>query len=244
VTLIGDALVKHLRLIGQMSGDDADALGQLTGTLVEVERGEDILHLGEHPTHSVVVLDGMLQRYTIDAQGRRQIHGFYFPLDTPSLETLHLDYADSSLSGMTRSRVGLVEHADLIDLMSTRPVLLKLIWRETLVQSALLRAWLARNSQMPSHAAMCNLFCECLYRAHAAKLNQGDTCVLPITQEDLADALGMSSVHVNRTLMLLRHANLADLREGLLTVFDWKALVEAGQFDPAYLHYRVAPPNG
>jgi CRP-like cAMP-binding protein len=100
------------------------------------------------------------------------------------------------------------------------------------------REWLMRNSQMLAHAQMAHFFCEMLLRAKVAGVAQGDTCDLPITQQDLAEALGMSAVHANRTLMILRDGGLADLRGGRLHVLNWDKLVEAAEFDPGYLHLR------
>ena len=83
---------------------------------------------------------------------------------------------------------------------------------------------------------MAHLFCEIMTRAKAAGLAPDDTCDLPVTHEDIGDALGMASVHVNRTLTMLRDAGLADLHAGRLTVLDWPRLVEVAKFDRSYLH--------
>jgi hypothetical protein len=93
-----------------------------------------------------------------------------------------------------------------------------------------------RNSQMLAHAQMAHLFCEMMLRSKAYGLAEGDTCNLPVTEEDLACALGMSTVHVTRTLMLLRSAGLAEFRDGRLTVRDTEKLAELAAFDPTYLH--------
>jgi CRP-like cAMP-binding protein len=120
--------------------------------------------------------------------------------------------------------------------MEAHPKVLALIWRETLVQGAIFREWLMRNSQKLAHSQMAHFFCEVFTRAKAAGVNRGDACDLPITQEDLADALGMSIVHVNRTLMILRAGELLEFRGGVLTVKDWEKLVQVAEFDPGYLH--------
>jgi CRP-like cAMP-binding protein len=93
-----------------------------------------------------------------------------------------------------------------------------------------------RNSQLLAHGQMAHLFCEILLRAKAAGLAQNNTCDLPVTQEDLADALGMSTVHVNRTLMVLRAAGAVEFRGGKLMVMNWDELVQIAEFDPSYLH--------
>jgi CRP-like cAMP-binding protein len=120
--------------------------------------------------------------------------------------------------------------------MDLRPNVLGLIWRETLVQAAILRAWLMRNSALLPDGKMAHLFCEIVTRAKPAGLARNGTCNLPVTHEDIGDALGMASVHVNRTLTMLRDAGVADLHAGRLTVLDWPRLVDAAEFDPSYLH--------
>ena len=125
---------------------------------------------------------------------------------------------DNNLGALAPSRVGLVPIPELLRVMGSCPNLNALMWRETLVQAAILRAWLMRNSQTQAHERMAHLFCEVMTRAKAAGLAQGDACDLPVTQEDLGDALGLSLVHVNRTLMLLHATGSMEFRGGRLKV--------------------------
>jgi CRP-like cAMP-binding protein len=122
--------------------------------------------------------------------------------------------------------------------MRERPNVLSLIWRETLVQAAVFREWLIRNSQLPAHAAMAHLFCEMVTRSQAAGLCDGYSCDMPVTQEMLGAALGLTAVHINRTLQMLRELGLVDYRSGRLLIRDFPRLAEAAQFDPHYLHLR------
>ena len=236
--MIGEILVTHLGLIGELSDEDKGALLSIRGEIRDVARGEDILRQGDRPSESVVVVSGLLQRYKISVQGTRQVHCFYLATDAPCLETLHIDVMDNTLGAVAPSRVGIIPHSELFRVMEARPKLLSLIWRETLVQAAIFREWLMRNSQMLGHAQMAHFFCEMLTRAKAAGIAQGDSCELPITQEDLAAALGMSTVHVNRTLMVLRAGGLLEFRAGSLQVSDWEKLVEIADYDAGYLHLQ------
>ena len=236
--MIGEVFMKRLQLIGRLSDRDNRALLALKGETRDLQRGDDILTVGERPTNVVVVLDGLLHRYTMTMQGNRQIHSYYIATDTPCLETVHIDVMDNTLGAAAPSRVGIVPHSEIYGIMDAYPKVAALFWRETLVQAAVFREWLKRNSQLLAHAQMAHFFCEMMTRAKAAGLARGDTCPLPITQEDLADALGMSGVHANRTLMMLRTAGLVEFQGGLLTVRDWGRLVEVAEFDPAYLHLR------
>jgi CRP-like cAMP-binding protein len=237
---IGDIFVHHLGLIGKLSDADKQALLSIKGEIRNLRPGEDILRDGDRPSYSVVVISGLLQRYTMSPEGKRQIHSFYLPTDTPCLEAVHIGVMDNNLGAITQSRVGLVPLPELFRVMNTHPNLTALMWRETLVQASILRAWLMRNSQTLAHEQMAHLFCEIMTRAKAAGLAQGDTCDLPIRQEDLGDAIGMTNVHVSRTLAIIRASGSVEFRGGKLTITNWEQLVQIAQFDGSYLHLPEA----
>ena len=237
-TEIGETLLKHLLCFGRLSNDDADAIRCVDGEVRRVGRNGDLLRVGDKPGFSVVLLSGFLCHYNIRAEGARQIHSFYMPSDTPSLETLNIGVVDNSLGALVDSRVGLVPHHVLHRMMEERPAVLNLIWRETLVQGSTFREWLVRNSSLPAHAAMAHLFCEIYTRANAKGLVNGDGCDLPVTQEMLGEALGLTPVHVNRTLKLLRDAGAVEHRSGRLVIHDFDRLADAADFNPLYLHLR------
>ena len=236
IGLIGDALFKRLSCIGELTGNDADALIRIKGEVRTVQKGTDILSAGDVPHFSVVVLKGFLCRHIWKRDGSRQIHSFYMPTDAPCLETLHIDYMDNSLGAVVPSCVGIIPHPEMFRLMEERPRVQALLWRETLVQAAVFREWLARNSTLTAPSAMAHLFCEMFVRAEAAGLLLANSCEMPTTQETLAHALGLTAVHVNRTLQLLRESGLVDLKNGRLYIHDYEKLAELGQFDPHYLH--------
>ena len=110
------------------------------------------------------------------------------------------------------------------------------MWRETLVDAAIFREWIVNNGKREASRAMAYLLCEMVVRLRAVGLAQDHHCDLPFTQTELADALGISSVHANRVLQSLRGAGLILLEERTLTVLDWEGLKGAGDFDPSYLH--------
>lgn len=236
--VIGRALLARLSAIGDVSKADADALLSVTGEVRTLRRLDDISKAGETPRFSVVVLRGFLQRYVARRDGSRQIHAFYVPNDAPSLETLNVDRLDSNLGAVVQSTVGIIPHAELHALIRSRPNILDLVWRETLVQGAMFREWLMRNSRLTADAAMAHLFCEIFVRSRSAGLIQDNSCEMPITQEMLADALGLTGVHVNRTLQSLRENGLVEHKSGRLFVYDFKRLADFADFDPSYLHLR------
>lgn len=236
--MIGQALLGHLSRVGDLCPEDRAAVLDLQGDVRTFRRHEDISKTGAPPCFSVVVVTGFLQRYVSRRDGSRQIHSFYIPGDAPSLESMHLDYLDSSLSAAVASEIALIPHCELHALMRSRPKVQALIWRSSLIQSALYREWLMRNSRLAADRAMAHLFCEIYKRSSAAGLVDRNSCEMPITQEMLADALGLTGVHVNRTLQQLRDTGMVDHKSGRLFVHDFERLATFADFDPFYLHHR------
>ena len=236
--MIGQVLLDHLSGVGELCPRDREAVLQVEGEIRTFRRHEDISKTGSQPAFSVVVVTGFIQRYVSRRDGSRQIHSFYIPGDAPSLESLHLDYLDSSLAALVPSEVALIPHDDLHELMHARPNLQALIWRSSLVQSAVYREWLMRNSRLAADGAMAHLFCEIFKRSIAADLVDRNSCEMPLTQEALGDALGLTGVHVNRTLQQLRDTGMVDHKSGRLWVHDFHRLAEFADFDPFYLHLR------
>lgn len=236
-----DYFSARLKQIGELDDYDQELLSQLPVELRQLSRGEEVSHTGEEVSDTVAVVDGMLQAYSIADGNSRQITALYFPTDIPSLETIHMPRMDTNLGAITASVIALVPHAELHRVMERSPRLRAQLWRLTLVQASIYRGWLTRNSQLLAHQQMAHFFCEMLVRAEAAGQSDGRTVDLPLTQQDIADVLGMTPVHCNRTLMMLRSAQFAEFRGGVLTVLDRAGLMRAGEFDPTYLHLRDLP---
>jgi CRP-like cAMP-binding protein len=235
---VGETLARHLASFGEMPAADFAAVAALQAEVRDLPRQTDLLRNGDQPTQVVVVLSGLLYRYTIGPEGKRQIHSFYLANEAPSLETLYIDYMDNNLGTVVPTRVGLISHDQIYRIIDERPEARKLLWRQTLVQAAIFRQWLVRNSNLPAHMALAHLFCEMFVRADAAGLVANGQCSLPLTQEFVADALGLTAVHTNRTLQALRETGAVEWRSGQLTVHDWPKLSDIARFDPSYLHLR------
>jgi CRP-like cAMP-binding protein len=123
-------------------------------------------------------------------------------------------------------------------LMRRFPTLTELLWRDTLIDAAIFREWIVAMGQRPAQSHLAHLLCEVFTRLRAVGLTVDHACSLPLTQAELGDACGLSTVHVNRTLQDLRRNGLIELQHSRLTILDWARLKEVAQFDPAYLHLR------
>ena len=128
----------------------------------------------------------------------------------------------------------------LADVMRARPGIQDLIWRSNLNQSAQYREWLTRNSRLTADGAMAHMFCEIYKRAEAAGLVEGNSCEMPLTQEMVGDALGLTGVHVNRTLQQLRETGCVDHHRGRLFMHNFDQLANFSDFDPvSYTHLTL-----
>jgi CRP-like cAMP-binding protein len=143
---------------------------------------------------------------------------------------------DHSVMTLTPSKLAFIPHESLRKVMHRCPRVADVLWRDTLIDAAVFREWMVGIGRRSAETRIAHVLCEVLVRMRAVGLTNGHACELPITQAELADALGLSTVHVNRSLQELRGKGLITLRGSLLTVEDWDGLKDAGEFDPTYLH--------
>jgi CRP-like cAMP-binding protein len=193
---------------------------------------------GERPTSCCLVLEGLMCRSKIVGDGGRQIMAFHTPGDIPDLQSLHLRTLDHTVEAVVRTEVAFIEHDDMRRALRASPHLSDIMWRDTLIDAAIFRSWITVMGRLNAHAHMAHLFCEVFSRMHAVGLTKGFSCKLPLTQVDLADAQGLSAVHVNRVLQELRAQKLFEFDGDVLTILDWDGLRKTGDFDPTYLHFR------
>ena len=231
-------LIRKLESIFVLSADEKDALQSISGTVKTLEADQDIVREGERPSACCLILDGFAYRYKLTETGKRQIVSFHIPGDIPDLQSLHLEMMDHSLGTLAQSRLAFLSHDTVRDLIRRCPRIGDAFWRDTLIDAAVFREWMVGLGRREAYARVAHLLCELYVRLRSVGLTNGRAYELPITQTELGDALGISTVHVNRTLQDLRGEGLITLRAGSLTVQDWERLKAAGEFDPAYLHLR------
>ena len=200
---------------------------------------EVILREGDRPARCVMVLDGLTCLSKVVGTGARQIVAVHVPGDVPDLHGLHLGHLDGDLWAVAPSRLAVLDHAALRHLCERQPRVAAALWHLTLVEAAIQREWTVNLGQRPAVQRLAHLFCEVLARMEAVGLARDDACAFPVTQVDLAEATGLSGVHLNRSLQDLRQEGLLSFEAGRLTVHDRTGLAERGDFDPDYLHLGV-----
>ena len=229
-------LIRKLESIARLAPEEKAALQRLPLRLKTVAADQDIVSEGDTPFECCMIVEGFACRYNLTAQGKRQILSFHISGDIPDLQSLHLKVMDHSLGTLIPCKLAFIQHDDLRSLMRNHPRLGDLFWRDTLIDAAVFRQWVVNVGRRQGPTRMAHLLCELLVRLRAVELVEDHIFDLPVTQAELADALGITNVHVNRVLQDLRGSGLIALRGKTLKVLDWEGLKMAGEFDPTYLH--------
>ena len=230
-------LLRRLEAIGAPTEAEQELLANLPGTVRYYKPHEDIVRLGDRPSVVCLLLEGMACRYKLSADGRRHILSFHIPGDIPDIQSLFIDIMDHSLGVLVPTTVMAIPHQRMCSIIDEYPRIAHVLWRESLIDAAVFREWIVIRDR-PAYMRVAHLLCEHFFRMQAIGLTDGNACPLPITQAQIGDALGLSLVHVNRTLQELRRDNLIRLERGTLTVLDEDRLIAAGEFDPLYLHLK------
>jgi CRP-like cAMP-binding protein len=237
------SLIRQLESTTDLTDADRKALGTLPFRSRAVAERRDIIRENSLPVETCLVVEGMLCRYKMLSNGRRQILSFHVPGDMPDLQSLHLTKMDHSVASVTSSRIALIPHEAVRALARTAPTAADALARHSLIDASIFREWIANVGRRTALERIAHLICETFFRMRAVGLATLKTFELPLTQAELGDATGLSNVHVNRTMKELRRLNLIESNGKVHGIIDWEMLQEAGDFDPAYLHIkRMAPP--
>ena len=230
-------LVLKLEQFTRLADDDRAVLGQVAAERVRrVGPREDVIREGDRPRDVNLFLSGWACRYKQLADGRRQIVAFFLPGDICDLNVFILREMDHSIAALTPVTVAEMSREAFEGITLDHPRILQGLWWEALVNVAVQREWTVNLGQRDAVERVAHLLCELFLRLRGVGLADEDSCAFPITQSDLAEATGMSTVHVNRTLQELRGRGLLTLRAKRLTIPNLGALMRAGLFNSNYLH--------
>jgi CRP-like cAMP-binding protein len=222
-----------------MSDDDRAALMSLPFARRTFGKDAYIVREGEHATECSVILQGMAFRQKLLRDGARQIISFHIPTEFVDLQNGLLATADHSVQSLNRAVVAAIPRSAVLELADARPTIRMAMWIDTLIDSSIFREWVVNVGRRDSRARIAHLLCELAVRLRRVEAGNGDMFDFPVTQEQLADATGLTSVHTNRTLQALRRDGLIQLTGKSLSVLDWDRLCEVGDFDELYLHHEI-----
>lgn len=236
------ALIRKLSIFADLNDEEVALLDDLTSDVRTTAAKRDIISEGERPEWLHLICEGWAARYKMLPNGARQITAFLLPGDFCDLHATLLGKMDHSIVALTPCKVAWVSSSKLDQLTTTHVDLTRALWWGTLLDGAILRAWLVNNGRREAFERVAHLLCEIHARMTMIGLVDDDRLDLPVTQEELGDATGLTAVHVNRTLQRLRADGLIELSRRVLTVKDVSALKRLAQFDGTYLQItrRVA----
>jgi CRP-like cAMP-binding protein len=230
------ALIQRLRASAGISEEDIEAIRALPMTVREYAAEHHVVRDGQRPSECCLIVEGFCMRSKTIATGRRQILSIHIPGELPDLLSLYLRVMDHDLTTLTPCTLGFIKHETLRQLYRRQPAVGEIFWRETLVDAAMLRDWIVNVGQRPGPSRLANVIVEVRERLRAIGKIKGNRFDMPLTQEQIGEALGMTGVHANRVIKQLRQEGVLDFSRGRVTVFDERKLLELAEFDDRYLH--------
>ena len=229
-------VASKLEAFTKLSADDKAALSQVSRNIRFVEPRRDLISEGDKPRFVHLVLDGWACRYKQLPDGKRQIVSLFVPGDFCDVNVYILKYMDHSIGAITRLKVAMITAEEMDALTEQRPRMLQAMWWHELVTTAIQREWTLNIGQRSAYERLAHLLTELYIRLNTVGRAQGGRCDFPLTQNDLADATGLTAVHVNRTLQELRRDKLIELDRRQLQILDLERMMDAAMFNPNYLH--------
>lgn len=234
-------LVKKLRLRDEVSDREAEVLRSAIGQIQKFPAAKTLVRTGETVTQSTLLVEGLIGRYRDLADGQRQIMEIHVAGDFVDLHGFLLKRLDHNVGALTAVTVAFVPHEALARITAEEPHLSRMLWLSTLMDASIQREQILSMGRRPALARIGHLLCELCMRLEVIGLAENRSFAFPLTQLDLADATGLTAIHVNRMLRQLRERKLLTFRGGRVEIHDWEGLQAVSDFDPTYLHLERRP---
>ena len=230
------AMVRKLSLWGPLTDVERAQILALPYQLRRLDAGQYLVWDGDRPQNTCVLLSGYAYRHKSSGNGGRQIMSIHMKGDVVDLQNSLLGVADHNVQMLAQGEVALIPVSAVREVALNNPVIGMAMWYETLVEASIFREWVLNIGRRDARTRIAHLLCEFALRLEVAELGHPESYELPITQEQLADAVALTSVHVNRTLMKLEADGLITRTRRMISITDWKELVKVADFEPRYLH--------
>lgn len=236
-----EAHLLKLRARDEVSAEEEKAIRSVIGEVRQVPADKTIIRAGVELNFSVMLLDGLLCRYKDLRDGSRQISELHVAGDFADLHGFTLKHLDHSILALTPCRIALAPHDRIADITARFPHLARLWWFTTNMDAAIHREWVLSLGRRSAISRVAHLFCELRVRLEIVGLADREGYGLALTQTDIAECLGLTSVHVNRVLKELRERGLVEFRGGRVSIGDLAGLEKIAEFDPNYLYLERRP---
>jgi CRP-like cAMP-binding protein len=236
-----DLLIRNLELRSPLSDADKEQILRLPFQTKALEAGSYIVREADPPRQCGVLLSGFAFRQKLTGDGARQIIAILLPGDALDFQNLYLDVADHSVQMLTRGTVALLSREQIQDLAFKNAAIGHAIMVKMLVEASIYREWNLNVGRRDARTRVAHVLCELATRLDALGLAEDYGYHLPMTQEELADAVGLTPVHVNRTLKALEAEDLVVRDRRKVSFPDWGRLRHVGDFNARYLHLQPQP---
>jgi CRP-like cAMP-binding protein len=232
---------KFDRRVG-LDDNDRAALLNLPHRLTTIEAGRYIVREGSTVDHCVILVAGLAYRHKTTIGGARQIVSLHVPGDFIDLEASLLKVADHNIQALSRCQIAMVPSAAVRALVDAHPRIARAMWVDTLIDGSIFREWIMNIGRRDTRERLAHIFCEFARRLETAGLGSRHGYELPMTQEQLADASGLTAVHVNRTLKALEAEGLIRRERRFVFIPDWERMRDVAGFNELYLHLDQVEP--
>lgn len=236
-----DLLIRRLQARDTLSSGEHAILYAAAGASERYRAHTTIIREGERQMQSRLVSKGFVARVKMLPDGGRQITGLHIAGDFVDLHSFLLKSLDHDLVALSDVELIAFPHEGLKRITEQAPHLTRMLWLLTIIDAAIHREWLANAGRKSALQQVASLFCEMVIRHRLIGLTGDAAIPFPLTQIDLADACGLSPVHVNRVVQELRETGLVEWRARKLTVLDFDGLAQVAQFDPSFLVLNHEP---
>lgn len=230
-----EAFVQRICALSPLSQDDIDALLALPGEAVQLRGNVDIELPGEGFEHACLVVTGLVARFAQLADGRRQFTALHLPGDMADMHRVATAMAGSTLQTLTTTMIMRVPTESLRSVASKSATITQAFWAYSAIDAAMLAQWAVNLGRRDAKARMAHFLCEMGMRSEHSGQGTRNEFVLEASQGQIGDVLGLTAVHVNRTLKVLKQSNLVSIDGRIIRIQDWALLVAIGDFDPNYL---------
>ena len=227
----------RLSVRSDLTDEDRATVIGFSGRVEPFGTSRDVVKLGQRTTHCCLVAEGLVARFGQTADGLRQLSAVYIPGDMADLHSAVLPMVSAPLQSAIRATVVFIPHEEVIAATERSPVLARAFWRDCVADAQITSEWMLNNGRRDARSRLAHLMCELACR-YAVIGEGGNSFPLELSQNHLADATGLTAVHVNRTLRVLRECGAFAVKDRRGHVLDWNRLTHLAEFDPAYLHAR------
>ena len=230
------SLVRKLERLTALTDGDRRAIASLPFTIVRGRASHYIVRERDRVTQCAILLTGYACRHKTTSEGGRQIVSFHLPGDILDLQHLLFPVADHNIQTITEASWAVVPVEALRRIAHGSIGLTEALWRDTLIDAAVFREWVLNVGRRDAKSRVAHMLCEFAMRRERAGLGTPERFELPMSQEQIADATGLTPVHVNRMLHALADDGVIARDKRRVDILDWKRMRRVADFDPMYLH--------